>query len=193
MSEHFSNIKMLLKKKRLVFCIKLTVLLLLSAMAAILYILFNNELRAFIGSLVLLILCLFQIGVLFKTKTVKIFGKEQRGTVVKKDEKSKIHDKKITGSYGSFSEIRPYEHYRKLVVDGTLFIQKENNEILSIQGLTKDQINFYEVGDEVVILTGAKFPIVLNEPESRQKWLCPICGTVLPSGVDCAYCGLKYK
>ncbi len=193
MNERFSELRSILKKRRIAFCIRLAVFLALAAMAIVIYILFNEHLRAFIGALILFVLSVFEIAVLFKTKTVKIFGKEKSGVVVSKGNKVRVLDQTVVGGYGSFSEIRPFDHYKTPVIVGALFIKGEDGRIFRTREFNEGQFEFYEVGDEVILLKGAKFPIVTNEPPSRQKWLCPICGTVSPDGVDCPACGLEFK
>ncbi len=194
MNTRLEELKKLLKQRRLAFCIKLASFVAISALSVVIYVLFNEELSAFIAALAVLVFCVFQIGVLFKTKTVKIFGKERRGTVVNKGERTRVLDRNFVGGVGFRADrVREFSHDMTRVIISTLYIEDKNGKVWHSCELDEDQTEFYEVGDEVVVLAGAKYPLVLNEPKSRQKWLCPICGTVSPDGVDCPRCGLEFK
>lgn len=149
----------------------------------------RTELKIFLPSLVALILLLYRIFRTLGDKSSRIIGRELRGTVVGKQEKSEIHDKMITGSYGSFSDPRPYEHGRVRVLVSTVYVKTEDGSVVSAGKFNEDQTLFLELGDEIVIPKYGNFPLVLNESESRQKWLCPICGTVSPDKVNCPSCG----
>ena len=70
--------------------------------------------------------------------------------------------------------------------------KSESGEIVSIGKFNEDQTAYLAVGDEIVIPKYARYPIITNEKESRQKWLCPLCGEVNRDGTPCTGCGFEY-
>jgi hypothetical protein len=187
-----TDLKLRIEKRRKSFIFQTSVFTLLFVLSLAALIFYNQDLRVFIVFGLLFVFCAVRLGFLFKNKTVSVRSRLRRGVIVDKKEKVIIIDSKITGSYGSFSEIRPFEHDRNEAIEGTIYIKEENGNVFSIEKLNEAQSEFYAVGDEVVILAGARFPLVTNEPPSRQKWLCPVCGRVSPDGVDCPDCGLPF-
>ncbi len=193
MGNRHSEYKKRIRKARRVFITQTVIFSLLFALGVTALVLWNDELRIFISSAALTLLSALRLIFIVKSRTVRIFSKEIIGTVVEIKESPRILDNRLVGSYGSFSEIRPYERDRCEVIVGTLFIEQKDGNIFTVDGLNEDQTAFFAKGDEVVIFAGAKFPLVTNEPPSREKWLCPICGSVSPDGVDCPVCGLEFS
>lgn len=193
MKRRYSEYKKRIQKARRIFIVQAVLFSLLLTLGVIALVLWNDELRIFISAAALTVLSALRLIFIVKNKTVRIFSKEITGTVIEIKETPRILDSKLVGSFGSFSEIRPYEQDRSEVIVGTLFIERKDGSIFTVDELNEDQTAFFEKGDEVVIFSGAKFPLVTNEPPSREKWLCPICGSVPPDGVDCPVCGLEFS
>ncbi|MBR2467238.1 MAG: hypothetical protein IKB38_09975 [Clostridia bacterium] len=193
MENRHSEYKKRIRKARRTFITQTVIFSLLLALGVTALVLWNDELRIFISAAGLTLLSALRLIFIIKSRTVRIFSKEITGTVVEIKETPRILDKKLVGSFGSFSDIRPYEQDRCEVVVGTLFIERKDGSIFTVDELNEDQTAFFAKGDEVVIFAGAKFPLVTNEPPSREKWLCPVCGSVSPDGVDCPVCGLEFS
>lgn len=193
MNERQRILEKRIKTHRRAFFVQISLFVLLSVLSLIGLILWSNVLWFFIIGTSVLVTSLLRIIFVIKSKTVSLFGMHREGVIIDKKEKVRILDKKLVGGFGSFSELRPYEHDRTEAIVGTVFIKESNGNVFSVGNLSEDQSAFFEIGDVVVLFAGAKFPLVINEPASRQKWLCPVCGTVSPDGTDCHVCGLPFS
>ncbi len=167
-----------------------------SCLSVVALVFWNDKMAVFAAAIILLITSFIQIMSTVRSRTVKVFGKERRGVVIEKSEVSRVHQhgQPAGNTNITFSgDVRQFNKYSTRANVGVLYIKGEDGRIFHTRELNKEQTDFFEVGDSIIIYAGAKFPIVLNEPEARQKWLCPICGTVLPDGVDCSGCGLEFN
>ena len=192
MNERYTHIEKLISRRKQAFLIRFFILAVLSLASLVLLIFKNNKLPLFLIGCTVFTAATLSLIFTIKSTTVSVFGKKRCGTIVDKKEAVRLLDKKIVGSFGSYSELKPYEHDRTEALVGTLFIKDKNENVFSVGELDEDQSSFFEIGDEVIIFSGARFPLVTNEPPSRQKWLCPICGKVSPDGIDCPVCGLPF-
>ena len=154
-------------------------------------ILFGSELYVFLPAAIVFIASMFFFSKALLDKRTSFFQKEKRGVITDKKIKQIMIDKLSIGGYGQANA--RYTDYRTPAITSTLFIKDTHGKIFTVGGLNSDQTEFYEIGDEVIIFKGARFPIVTNEPASRQKWICPVCGTVSPDGVDCGRCGMPFS
>jgi hypothetical protein len=192
MESKIKRIEGIIRAKRQTKLISICISSALAVASLVILFALGGELYAFLPSLLAFILLIVRLFSLLRDRSVRLFGDEFRGTVVKKQEKSEIHDSMITGSYGSYSEPRPYEHGRVRVIVSTVYAKSESGEIVSIGKFNEDQTAYLAVGDEIVIPKYARYPIITNEKESRQKWLCPLCGEVNRDGTPCTGCGFEY-
>ncbi len=77
-----------------------------------------------------------------------------------------------------------------LRLNGTVYLELEDGNIVSLNGLYKSHMDIYEEGDILLKYAGTKFPIVINREVLRQP--CPICGEVNDRSTDfCKACGLR--
>ena len=175
---------------------RITELCLLSSLFAatvVLLCFFGKYLWAFLPLTAAFVLLTIRIGKLVADRSVMLFGKEVTGVIVKKAVRSRIKDSRIMASYGSNTEPSPWQSYAVRIQCGTVYVKTDEDEIVSLGKFDEDVINFLEEGDRVIRFRGSRYPIILNESESRQKWLCPACGEVNPDGRDCIRCGFDFS
>jgi hypothetical protein len=72
----------------------------------------------------------------------------------------------------------------------TVYVRLEDGEVATFDGLTSIQTDIYEIGDELLRPSGARYPIILNRDAEKQP--CPWCGRInVRESFECESCGLS--
>ena len=72
----------------------------------------------------------------------------------------------------------------------TVYVKLEDGNVAAFDGLTSLQTDIYEIGDELLRPSGARYPIILNRDTERQP--CPWCGRINSrESFECEVCGLS--
>lgn len=193
MTEKQLQTKKIIEGRRRARIAELSVLFSLFALTVLLLSFFGKYLWAFLPLIAVFVLLIIRIGKLLSDKSVMLRGKEVSGVIVKKAVRSRIKDSRIMASYGSNTEPSPWQSYAVRIQCGTVYVRTDDGDVVSLGKFDEDVINFLEEGDRVIRFRGSRYPIILNESESRQKWLCPACGEVNPDGRDCIRCGFDFN
>ena len=193
MTDKQEKIRAFIKKRKTNRKIELFIHIGLLMLTVSLLVFFGKYLGAFLPLAVALVLLIYRTVRLFCDKTVSVFTKELRGTVVRNDKKCIVHDSQRVGGVGLSRNLRPYQSYSTELTVGAVFVRTDSGEVLPLGKYHEDVAEFIEEGDEVVRFEGSRYPLILNEPASRQKWLCPACGNVSPDECDCSVCGLEFS
>jgi hypothetical protein len=73
---------------------------------------------------------------------------------------------------------------------GDVYVRCDGGKIVAVTHLPKKHLDIYEIGDELVVYPGTRFPNVCGRDVSEQP--CPICGYVNSKSEECCEsCGLK--
>ncbi len=173
--------------------VKLLILhLFLFALCVLGLIFFGKYLWAFIPLCTAAVLLFIRICMMLKDRSVSFFKKELHGTVINKKVGTNIKDTIKTASFGALS-VSPYQSYRVRIRVGTVYVKCPSGDVKALGKFSEDALDFFNEGDEIVRFSGTRYPVILNEPPSRQKWLCPVCGEVNPDGRDCTECGFEFN
>ena len=79
---------------------------------------------------------------------------------------------------------------RPHVRSATVYVRLEDGEVAVFDGLTSIQTDIYEIGDELLRPSGARYPIILNRDTEKQP--CPWCGRLnTQKSFECEGCGLS--
>ena len=189
---NLERIKAIIKERKARKAKLLLLHLFLFALFALGLIFFGKYLAAFIPLSIVCVLLFIRICMMLKDRTVSFFKKELRGTVINKKVGTNIKDSIKTASYGATS-VSPYQTYRVRIRVGTIYVKTISGEVKVLGKFSEDALDFFSEGDEIVRFSGTRYPVILNEPPSRQKWLCPVCGEVNPDGRDCTECGFEFN
>ena len=192
-TDNQQKIKELIERKRRSQALELSVCFSLFTAAIVLLVFFGKYLWVFIPLTIAVALLALKISKLFSEKSTSLFNSEIVGVIIKKVVRSRIKDSRKTASYGSATEPAPYQNYAVRIQCGTVFVKTDEGKVVSLGKFDEDIINFLEEGDHVIRFRGSRFPIILNESPSRQKWLCPLCGEVNPDGRDCIKCEFNFN
>ena len=85
---------------------------------------------------------------------------------------------------GSAKSKRP--HVRSAYV----YVRLDSGDVTILDGLTSLHTDIYEIGDELMRPSGARYPVVLSREIEKQP--CPLCGRINSMKKDeCASCGLS--
>lgn len=72
----------------------------------------------------------------------------------------------------------------------TVYVRLEDGEVATFDGLTSVQTDIYEIGDELLRPSGARYPIILNRDTEKQP--CPWCGRInTRESFECGNCRLS--
>ena len=70
-----------------------------------------------------------------------------------------------------------------------VYVRLESGDVVILDGLTSVQTDIYEIGDELLRPSGARYPIILNRNVEKQP--CPLCGRINSrTDLQCERCGL---
>ena len=79
---------------------------------------------------------------------------------------------------------------RPHVRSATVYVRLEDGEVAVLDGLTSIQTDIYEIGDELLRPSGARYPIILSRDTEKQP--CPWCGRLnTQKSLECECCGLS--
>lgn len=184
---NIERINGILAKKRRRLIAELILCIAASLLCAVLLLTLGERLYVFLPSLIILILSVIGFVKRLKNKTVRLIPlKDGVGAIANKNHK--LVDYKPF--YGA-DHISTHSQGKR--ISGSLKVKCEDGRTVTYSKLSKNQYNFYECGDSVRLLRFGLLPIVTDEPESRQKQLCPICCTVSPDSDACPSCGFNFS
>lgn len=162
-------------KKRLIMNLLFNILLIcvLLAIAILSIVYYNFAWIYIIGFAVLITVLLLRRVVKHNLQTVYTFDFIQ-GVVKKVDIDVKYVDTKKVGGVGLGR--RQFDQYMRAVIVCELFVQisEDNVRCLVFEDVSKKHCEYYKLGEEVLRVPGARFPVVLNHQEGEM--ICPICG-----------------
>ena len=118
-----------------------------------------------------------------KNNPLVLFGKGFRGVNIKEHEYVTAGTR-LTRYGGLRYRYVPSRH------KGDVYIRCEDGEVVAVTHLPKKHLDIFEIGDELVVYPGTRFPNVNGRDASEMP--CPICGYVNSNGEECCEsCGLK--
>ena len=162
-------------KKRLIMNLLLNSLLICVLLViAVLSIVYSNFVWVYIIGFVVLITVLLLVKVIKRNlQTAYTFG-FVRGKVKKVNINVKNVRETKVGDIGPVK--RQFDHDRRDVLICELFVQisEDNVRCLIFEDVSKKHCEYYKLGEEVLRVPGARFPVVLNHQEGEM--ICPICG-----------------
>ena len=178
-----------MKKRLCSSVIRISLFSLLIVALAVILILFNDIVWVFLSSLFFIIL--FIILLMREIKTAR-FGPltTAKGQIVRIYKQIKGVDNHPMATFGLFR--RKYSNYWSDEVRLTVNFRDESDNIYTVQlnGITSAQSDFYNNGDEIAVIFGARFPIKHNF--DTKSWICPICGKInSTASCHCGMCGRK--
>lgn len=140
---------------------------------AILSIIYNFVWVYIINFAVLITVLLLMKAIKRNLKTAYTFG-FVRGTVVKVNTDVKNVRETKVGGIGPVK--RQFDHDRRDVLICELFVQisEDNVKCLVFEDVSKKHCEYYKLGEEVLRMPGARFPVVLNHQNGEM--ICPVCG-----------------
>lgn len=125
-----------------------------------------------------------------------LFSAEKRGVLIKEHEYVANIKKGLSGRAtvakqvaNSHSKTGNAKSRRPHVRSAYVYIREDNGNVTILDGLTSLQTDVYEIGDELLRPSGARYPIIVSRTPEKQP--CPLCGRI--NGTDkweCASCGL---
>lgn len=184
---NFERVNGILVRERRRLLAELGLFITASLLCVVLLITLGEQLYVFFPSLIILILSVIGFVKRLKEKTVRLVPfKDAVGVITNKHHK--LVDYKPF--YGA-DHISTHSQGKR--ISGSFTVKCDNGRTVTYSKLNKDQYNFYEEGDSVRTLRFGLLPIVTDEPESRQKQLCPICCTVSPGSDACPSCGFNFN
>ena len=120
---------------------------------------------------------------LSENKPLVLFSKGLRGTNIKEHEYVTAGTR-ITRYGGISYRYIPSRHL------GDVYIRLDDGDVVAVCHLPKKHLDIYEIGDELLIFPGTRYPIVVGRDASEIP--CPICGYINSMKNDkCESCGLK--
>ena len=130
-----------------------------------------------------------------------LFSKEKQGILVKEHEYVASVARGLSArrtfvrttaaghsSAGNARSKRP--HIRSAYV----YIKDANGDVIILDGLTSLHTDIYEIGDELLRPSGARYPFIAVGANGRKvdKQPCPLCGRInSPNDESCNSCGLS--
>ena len=179
-------------KKRLIVNLLLNFLLNCVLLAiAIILIVYSNFVWVFIIGFTVLIAVLLLMKVIKRNmQTVYTFGFVQ-GTIKKINIDVKNVNEAKVGGVGLVK--RQFDHDRRDVLICKLFVQTSEDKVrrLVFEDVSKKHCEYYKLGEEVLRVPGARFPVVLNQQEGEM--ICPVCGEFNNHSQNkCKKCGIFF-
>lgn len=158
---------------------------------------FKEKTLAFFGIVILILTVVFLAKLIQSYSPVLLFSKEKRGVLIKEHEyvanikrglSARATVVRQTGAThstsGNAKSRRP--HVRSAYV----YIREKNGDVLIIDGLSSLHTDIYEIGDELLRPSGARYPVILNRKAEKQP--CPFCGRINDmNSFECSVCGLS--
>ncbi len=180
------------KKTRTFFIIKESIILILMIAALILAILGLHDSVTVISIVLEFPLAYFLVSVFTKSSAKIILSTQIKGENIKEHEyavESRLRNR--TTAYKGVNMPHTYENKKAEVnnISGSVFLRLDDGNIKEIRALPENLMDFYEIGDILLKPAGAKYPMVINKPASKQ--VCPYCGTINSENEEsCSGCGL---
>ena len=157
---------------------------------------FEDKNVVFVGIILAVISIFLTVRLWRRYSASVLFSKEIRGVNIKEHEYVQsarggysvkrgfaMRTVKTHSNSGNAKSKRPHVHA------AYIYVREENGNVVILDGLTSRQTDIYEIGDEVLRPSGARYPIVMSREPDRQP--CPLCGRI--NGMDeesCPSCGL---
>ena len=194
MTYDLTEIKTRVKAKRKSFVISLCAIC-FSAIAAIIVMLaFPDITVVFIATVLIITLIFILVKIFEKYQPFLLFAKDVRGINVKEHEYVCTQRKGFSISHRyTFTRtgVRRVSNQRtKTSTKAIVYLQLPDGDIKVIEGLTNAHTDIYDDGDELLRISGTKYPIITSR--SVKKHPCPICGTVNRiQDENCFSCNLK--
>lgn len=137
----------------------------------------------FICAVVIIAVSAFLWRFIHKNNPLVLFGKGFQGVNIKEHEYVTAGTR-LTRYGGLRYRYIPSRH------KGDVYIRCEDGEVVAVTYLPKKHLDIFEIGDELVVYPGTRYPNVCGRDASEMP--CPICGYVnLKSEERCESCGLK--
>lgn len=176
------------------FLIRVCALTLLFITAVLAMILFPDITVNFISVVVIVFIIFGAFKLCEKYEPLILFGKEIRGINVKEHEYVCNQRKGFTvfhrGVFARAGVQRVSTARTKASTKAIVYLKLENGDIAVIEGLTNAHTDVYDDGDELLRISGTKYPIITNRTTKKQP--CPVCGTVNRiQDESCFNCNLK--
>ena len=178
------------RERREKFVRAVTLLSLTIVASTVIAILFPETTILFVCITLAVVLFAVLISTVRKFQPSVLFSKEISGINIKEHEyvtiaQSHMRSSRYLGFYaGRYNQTGSAKGVRALV-----YLKLSDGDVAVIDGLSKVHTDIYEDGDELLLPSGAKYPIVMNRTMKKQP--CPICGTVnCDTDVRCRSCGL---
>ena len=199
MTYDLAQLHSIIKKRRVGFLIRISVSLLLMAIACVLIFSDINDTLTFLMIVFEFIGVFYIYRIFVGYAHFVLFSREIRGENVLEDEYIGVRKINYFGRYHEFGgKVRLFHTgtNRKSVnadaIRTKVYLKEENGNVVCLSDLYKSSTDVYEIGDTLVKYAGTKFPVVVSRAVEKQP--CPICGEINFLGAEeCLACGLKSK
>lgn len=178
--------RLLARRKRFVCAISIHSVIGVSAFALTL-IFINDIVVSFLGSVTFILSAILLSKVVERAKSLGVFRREISGKIIKVHVSAAVNSSRLGGRYA----FRP-----KLTekIYAYVAIEAKEGEVDIVEGLSSAQAQYFMEGDEVICLSGSKYPIILSGGRERENALCPICGRLFfENEKRCISCGIDVK
>jgi len=178
--------RLLARRKRFIYAIGIYSVL--GVAVFVLTLIFINDIVvSFLGSVTFILSAIVLSKVVERAKNIGVFRRETSGKVIKVHVSSAVNSSRLGGKYA----FRP-----KLTekIYAYVAIETSDGEVDIIEGLSAAQAQYFMEGDEVICLSGSKYPVILAGGRERENALCPICGRLFfENEQKCISCGIDVK
>ena len=194
MKYDLDEIRRRVNDRRKGFLIRVCFLALLFIAAVLAMLLFPDITVNFVSVVVIVFIIFGALRLFEKYEPLVLFSKEIRGVNVKEHEYVCNQRKGFTilhrGVFARAGLQRVSTARIKASTKAIVYLKLEDGNIAVIDGLTNAHTDVYDDGDELLRISGTKYPIIINRATKKQP--CPVCGTVNRiQDESCFNCNLK--
>lgn len=165
-----------------VLCLSLSACVLV--LSAIVIILEGSHLAVFLTAIAAMIIS--AVGIWYQLRTSRVgrsgdFVGTVRGTEVE------LKSLRSTAGWDIGLFKRKYDHYRREELRVGVVLENADGAVMyRLLGVSQKHAEYYKEGDEVVHISGARFPVKIAS--DGGEYLCPICGEFNSRESKCCRC-----
>jgi hypothetical protein len=155
----------------------------------------DNKTVVFLGVIIVIFALAALIGHVSRSGVAYLFSGECRGINVKEHEYVANAPRGLSPSRAFMLRAKTYSRSGNpgprtaRVRQAYVYLRLPDGNVIILDGLSSLHTDIYEIGDELLRPSGARYPIVLNRELDRQP--CPLCGRINGrDNMECASCGL---